>query len=94
VSIRNERIRTQATQYDWLTLEPLPFRDWLVTDEGQRQLTGDGVIGHIQLFHGRYETLHLSAPLEREFYDSLESAVDSFAPHFAAIITAPSAASA
>jgi hypothetical protein len=85
VTIRIERIRSQATQYDWLTLEPLPFGDWLVNDEGQRQLTGDGVIGHIQLFQGRYETLHLSAPLEREFYDSLETAVNSFAPHFAIV---------
>jgi hypothetical protein len=68
------------TRYEWLSLEPISAGNWLVTDIEEHRLTGDGVIGHIQLFLGIFETLRRNAPLERHFFDSLASAVDSFAP--------------
>jgi hypothetical protein len=68
------------TRHDWIMLEPLSLNDWLVVDRGQEFLTGDGVIGHIQVFLGIFEALNKNAPLERSFFDNLESAIDSFAP--------------
>ena len=69
-----------ATRHDWIVLEPMSLNDWLVIDRGQEFLTGDGVIGHIQVFLGIYEALSKSAPLERNFFDNLDSAIDSFTP--------------
>jgi hypothetical protein len=69
-----------ATDYPWMSLERLSQSDWLVIDGDQTKLTGDGVIGHIQLLLGLYETLHLAAPLDRSFYGTLKDAVESFAP--------------
>lgn len=66
------------TQHEWLSLEPLSETDWLVTDEGQLLLTGDGVIGHIQYFLGVYRVLKRSEPHGRSFFDTRESAVESF----------------
>ncbi len=77
------------TRYEWLSLEPISAGNWLVTDIEEHRLTGDGVIGHIQLFLGIFETLRRTAPLERHFFDSLASAVDSFAPSIDAADTAP-----
>jgi hypothetical protein len=68
------------TDYDWMVLEPLAHNDWLVIDRDQATLTGDGVIGHIQLLFGVYETLNRSDPLGRSFFETLDSAVEYFAP--------------
>jgi hypothetical protein len=72
--------RSIPTRHEWIILEPLSDSDWLVIDRGQEKLIGDGVIGHIQALHGRFETLRLSEPLGREYYDKLDDAVDSYAP--------------
>ena len=69
-----------ATQHDWIRLEPLSIRDWLVIDTGQEALIGDGIIGHVQLLGGQYETLRTTEPLERTFFGSLDAAIESFVP--------------
>lgn len=69
-----------ATQHDWIRLEPLSIRDWLVIDTGQEALIGDGAIGHVQLLGRQYETLRTTEPLERTFFGSLDAAIESFVP--------------
>lgn len=68
-------------------LEPLSLHDWLVVDRGQEFLTGDGVIGHIQVFLGIWEALNKNTPLERSFFANIEGAIDSFAPWLAEKVT-------
>lgn len=51
------------TPYEWLSLEPVSAGNWLVADLGEHRLTGDGVIGLIQLFLGIFETLRRNARL-------------------------------
>jgi hypothetical protein len=65
-----------TTRHEGIALEPQSLTDWLVIDSAA---AGD-VVGHIQLFLGVYEVLTKAAPLERGFYDTLHSAIDSFAP--------------
>lgn len=68
------------TDYDWMSLEPLAQDEWLVIDRDQTALTGDGVIGHIQLLSGVYKTLKVSEPRTRSLFGTLDSAVEHFAP--------------
>jgi hypothetical protein len=69
-----------GTRHDWIRLEPLSIRDWLIIDTGQEALIGDGVIGHVQLLGGQYETLRTTDPLERTFFGTLDDAIESFVP--------------
>ena len=67
-----------TTRHEWLTLEPVAGVGWFVNDEGQKVLTGDGVIGQIQFFDGCYEVLQRTDPSARMAFNTLEEAVDCF----------------
>jgi hypothetical protein len=67
------------TVHDWILLEPQSANHWLVIDRSREFLSGDGLVGRIQMMRGIYEAIG-AEPGERRFFDSLDSAVGSFVP--------------